>query len=258
MSFDFFNTSLLAFGSKLTAAFTTLTNNAKYAIENVDKALSELEYYQQYINKNYRVPVPTRSTMAVRVNEIYSVIDESVDIKELKYENNTFSVEVTYFNNSTNKITNAVGETSTLKEGYAYVVPSTTNTRMTKEIRFSSSDDKKGNEILLFKFRVDNEGKIFLGGDLRTTLKLFPQDATQYTSLSGGETITFPYTAQDYECICVIGYIDNILVNVNDTTIIKGGGGGGYHNRNHAIIYLKKGDVVSGTIETGFKINYNY
>ena len=257
MSFDFFNTSLLAFGSKLTAAFSTLSNGAKYAVENIDKALSELEYYQQYINKNYRVPVPTRAGMAVRTNEIFDVIDEFVDIKELKYDNNLLSVEVTYFTSSTHRVTNAIGSTE-LKEGYAYVVPAVSNTRMTKTIRFSDTEDRKGNETLLFGFRIDDNGNIFLRGDLRSTLRLFPQDATQYTSLSKGSTITFPYTAKGYECVCCVGYNNNIDVKVNGETIIKGIGGGVYENTNHAILYLKKGDVVTGNINYGFKINYNY
>ena len=57
MTFNFFNTSRLAFGSKLTAAFKQLNNMMDNSLEAVDRALSDLDYYQQYINKNYRFPM---------------------------------------------------------------------------------------------------------------------------------------------------------------------------------------------------------
>lgn len=257
MSFEFFNTSALAFGSKLTAAFKQLENSSIYAIDNLDRVLSDLDYYQQYIDKNYRVPVPTREGMAVRVNEIYAVIDEIAEIKKMEYSNNLLSVEVTFFNKTTNRITNAIGSTE-LKEGYAYVIPAPSNDRLTRNIRFSANDDKKASEILLFAFRVNSEGRIFLKGSLISPLKLYPQDATQYTSLSKGSNLTFPYTATEDECICVVGKRNNFDLKINGTSEIYGVGGGVYDNINHTVIYLKKGDTVSGTIDFGFKINYNY
>jgi len=257
MSFEFFNTSALAFGSKLTAAFKQLESSSIYAIDNLDRVLSDLDYYQQYIDKNYRVPVPTREGMAVRVNEIYAVVDEIAEIKKMEYSNNLLSVEVTFFNKTTNRITNAIGSTE-LKEGYAYVIPAPSNDRLTRNIRFSSTNDQKASEILLFAFRVDNRGRIFLKGNLTNPLKLYPQDATQYTSLSKGSNLTFPHTATEDECICVVGKRNNFDVKVNGTSVIYGVGGGAYDNINHTILYLKKGDRVSGTIDFGFKINYNY
>lgn len=259
MSFEFFNTSSLAFGSKLTAAFKQLENNLTYALANVDNVLAGLEYYQQYIDRNYRVPVPTRPQMAVRTNEIYSVIDEVRKIKQLEYdaEQNKFKVNIVFYNSSSHKVTNAVGQTE-LKAGYAFVSPAPSNNRLTREIRFSEESNTQGSEILLFQYRIDTEGRIFLIGNLIKNLNLYPQDATQYTSLSKSENLTFPYTATDYECICVVGYRNNFDAKVNDTSVIKGIGGGVYDNINHAILYVKKGDVISGTINFGFKVNYNF
>lgn len=257
MSFEFFNTSRLAFGSKLTAAFQQLDNNKTYALENLNRVLSDLDYYQQYIDKNYRVPIPTREGMAVRVNELFAIIDDIVAIKKLEYDNGLLSVEITFFTKNTNKATNAIGSTE-LKEGYAFVMPSPSNTRLTRNIRFSANNDKTGSEVLLFEFRIGTDNHIYLKGNLTSILKLYPQDATQYRSLTRGEYITFPYTAQDYECLCVVGYDNNTYIAVNGQTIIAGGGSDKYLNRNHAILYVKKGDVVSGNINYGFKINYNY
>lgn len=259
MSFEFFNTSSLAFGSKLTAAFKQLENSLTYSLENVDNVLAGLEYYQQYIDRNYRVPVPTRPQMAVRTNEIYTVIDEVRKIKQLEYdaEQDKFKVNIVFYNNSSHKVTNAVGETS-LKSGYAFVSPAPSNNRLTREIRFSGESKVQGSEILLFQYRIDNEGRIFLLGDLIDTLNLYPQDATQYTSLTKSENLSFPYTASDYECLCLVGYRNNFDAKVNGVSVIKGIGGASYTNINHAIVYVKKGDVISGTINFGFKVNYNF
>lgn len=257
MTFEFFNTSSLAFGSKLTAAFKQLDNTMTYSLENIDRVLSDLDYYQQYIEKNYRVPSPTRPQMAVRTNEIFSVIDEMNPIKKIAYEDNLFKVNISFYDQKTHKITSAYGETS-ITEGYAYVAPSPSNSRIDRLIRFTETEGAQGSEILLFKYRIDGEGRIFLIGDLRDRLRLYPQDATQYTSMSKGASLTFPYTATDYECLCLVGYVNNFDVQVNGSSVIKGIGGASYTNKNHAIVYVKKGDVISGTIDFGFKVNYNF
>lgn len=256
MTFEFFNTSRLAFGSKLTAAFKQLNNNMFYALQNMETVLNGLNFYEQYKNRNYRAPVPTRPEAVVRVNELYALIDEIVTLQELRVVDNTFKVKTTFFTKNINRITNAIGET-TLKAGYAYVTPAPSNSRMTREIRFSETNNQRGGEILLFQFRIGTGNRIYLIGNLTTPLRLYPQDATQYKSISRGNWIGLPYTAQDYECICVRGWRNNFHIMVNGETIVKGVGGGAYDNINHAILYLKKGDVVSGAAEFAFKINYN-
>lgn len=257
MSFDFFNTSLLAFGSKLTAAFKTLDNSANYAIDNLNKVLSDLDFYQQYLNKNYRVPIPTREGMAVRSNEIFALIDETIFIKKMEVSNGLFSVEISFFTSSVNRMTNAVGSTE-LKQGYAYVIPTISNSNPTRNIRFSSTNDIKSGEKLLFGFRIDSDNNIFLEGDLRESLKLYPQDATQYKSLSKGSSISLPYTATEPVCVCLIGNLNNISVAKNGKVLIKDGGETHHGQIRHCILYLKKDDVVTGTINRGFIINYNY
>jgi len=256
MTFEYFNTSSLAFGSKITAAFRQLENNMTYAINSVDAILGDLEFYQQFITKNYRVPAPIRATMAARTNELYAIVDDMNKINYLSFNDNTLFATILYYNPTNHRITRATGST-TIREGYAYVSPSPSNTKLTRTIRFSSSSTAQGNEILLFQYRVDPEGRIFLVGDLRTSLKLYPQDATQYKSLSKGDGITLPYTANDYECLCIVGHRNFLDVQVNGETIIKGDGGGAYDNINHAIIYVKKGDVVSGSAQFAFKVRYN-
>ena len=54
MSFDFFNTSYLAFGSKLYAAFVTLENLIMEAEDNLEQVKSDQAIYDEYLNKNYQ------------------------------------------------------------------------------------------------------------------------------------------------------------------------------------------------------------
>lgn len=257
MTFEFFNTSRLAFGSKLTAAFKQLNNDLYYALQNMDSVLDALSFFDQYKNRNFRAPVPTRGQMVARVNELFALVDDMVTLQELKYEEEIFSVKTTFYTKGINRITNAVGSTS-LKEGFAFVTIAPSNSRMTRQIRFSDKDDRTGAEILLFGFRINENGKIFLKGNLSENLRLYPQDATQYKTLTKGDSITLPYTAQEYECVCLCGRRNAFSVSINGTEIVKGFGGGAYDNFNHIVIYLKKGDTVTGEIQSGFKINYNY
>ena len=53
MSFDYFNTSYLAFGQKLYSAFATLDSLAKEAKLNIDKIMTYQSLFDDYLNKNY-------------------------------------------------------------------------------------------------------------------------------------------------------------------------------------------------------------
>ena len=88
-------------------------------------------------------------------------------------------------------------------------------------------------------------------------LFLIPNDISQYTNISLGERVATigSYTAQDYECLCIIGKENDLLVKLNGTTILKGQG------RNmvrHCIVYAKKGATISGTYSEIYRINYSH
>lgn len=257
MTFDFFNSSRLAFGSKITAAFNQLEKELDSALDNINSIFDDAAVYKDYINKNYVVPQPVRPTMAARVDEIYSVIDEMTVLKSIDFTNDSLSIDLTYFNSAASRIIRATGST-TIKEGYAFITVPRSNNELDKTIRFSEDNEPERNEILLFEYRVDNNGKVNLKGNLMPIFRFYPQDATQYKSLTRNTTITLPYTATDYECVCVIGTTRYIEVFVNGIRTIRGSGSSGYDNKNHAILYLKPGDIVSGSAESAFKIGYNY
>jgi len=267
MTFEFFNTSNLAFGSKLTSAFKTLDDMAQRSSNNIDILLSDLEFYEQYLDRNYRVPAPTTGTMAARTNELFNLLDEKVEIQEVDYSDGLFSFGCSWCDKNTKKITVASGTTS-IKNGYAYVLPASSNTRMRRTIRFSDVADKANSEIQLFQYRINSNGNIFLIGNLIDSLDLFPQEFNQYKSLGKGSNISLPYTAKDYECIAVRAYYhsngdDDVLkdlkVAVNGKIIMNARDTFPHHlGYRHCIVYLKPNDVLTGTYGAAFKINYNF
>lgn len=261
MTFDFFNTSNLAFGKKLTQAFKTL-NDLMTASENaLDIALENLEYYQQYGKLSYLAPVPTKLTAPVRTDELLNTIAGYSIFSQLQYLNGLLSVKLVRLNKNTDKILLAQGSTE-LKEGYAFVTPSISNTEAQRNIRFDEDNNPKGSEFLLFQFRIDSKGKIHLGGDIQNFLNYYAYDATQYRSLSKGDEISLPYTAEDYECVCVVGQDLKLEIKVNDKVILSGRA---TSNRDYqidhiayGIVYLKPKDKLSGIYGKAFKVNYNY
>lgn len=76
MTFNFFNTSDLAFGGKLTSAFKQLFNSLQQAEDNIDSVLEKQAIYSDYFFKNYIVGEPTNATQPCRTNEILNIIQQ--------------------------------------------------------------------------------------------------------------------------------------------------------------------------------------
>lgn len=74
MTFDFFNTSDLAFGGKLTSAFKQLFNKVGQAEDNINSVLEKQAIYSDYFFKNYIVGEPTNATQPCRTNEILDIV----------------------------------------------------------------------------------------------------------------------------------------------------------------------------------------
>ena len=265
MSFDYFNTSHLAFGSKLTKAFRQLEDLCDTAEGNLNQLFTDLELFDGYINKNYRCPRPSRSDAPSRTNEIFDIFNDRVyNIKYLGYSNGTLTARINLFNRVTNRMTSGVGTTE-LTEGYAFVTEAISNSNVGSNITFvENSLDGQGR--LLFKFRVDSSNRINII-PLDDSLILFnPAGVTHVTSMSKGAEISSGYTATDYETICVVGLKEGVYepdnqgspgrlyidVNGQMHTRIEG-----RHVRKYAIVYLKPGEVLSGTFSKAFKIIYS-
>lgn len=257
MTFDFFNASNLAFGAKLTGAFTQLDNLAEAAESNLERVYYNVSIMEDYIGKNYLVAKPTSPNKACRTNEIFDLIDDiKYRLDTIEYKNNKLHIKAHIFNERNSRITVTEGETE-LKEGYAFYRQAKNNTynpdNPTTEMKFVK-EISEGEGELLFQYRIDNSGAININGLDAKVLGMIPFDSTQYSSLSKGETISGDYTANDYECLCIVGNKNNISVKLNGTEILRG-----YGNEcvRHCIIYVKPDDKITGTYNRIFKINYN-
>lgn len=254
MTFDFFNTSNLAFGAKLTGAFTQLENLANAAESHLEIVDERSRIIDEYINRNYMVARPTNKERPCRTNEIFTLVDDiKFRIDRLEYTDSKIKVKVHIFTSNNSRITVAEGE-SELKEGFIFYTMAKSNSAVNTELKFVK-DIKEGTGNLLFEYRIDSSNIINIKGSDVANLGLIPKDSSQYTSISKGETIyENEYTAKDYECVCVVGNENNISIELNGEKILEGKG-----NRclRHCIIYLKPDDRVSGTFSKLFTIKYN-
>ena len=255
MTFDFFNTSNLAFGSKLTKAFNQLDRLCNEAEENIAKILDQQSIFKNYAYRNYQVPVPTKGTSACRTNELFSVIYGEVFIRNLFWDTSTnqLVVDIVKHDKSTNRVSAMSGKTK-IRKGYAYCTYASSNTKMNQTIRFSEERESKSNEVFLFGFFIDENDNSVTLTDSLDNLNLYPQDFTQYSTLTKGSTITLPYTAKTYECVALTSNPDRVELYKNGTLIFSGTC---WNTKTHIVLYLKPNDKLTGTVGTAFKISYN-
>lgn len=259
MTFDNFNPGRLGFAKKITSVFNTLDEMLKSSQERLDDITKNTEYYKRFRSKNYQAPAPNNPSMPVRTDEFLDVIDKSDVIKGMSFDGTNFNVDVAVFNEETLRCTRATGST-TLKKGYAIATLSQSLTNLEGTIRFSEMDDAYGVEKTLFQYRVSADGKIHVINP-GSHLGCYPFDDTQYTSITAGDNISIPYTATDYECIaCTVEHAPedqwkHLYVNGNEYFAHTSPRN---MREQHAILYLKPGDKVTGNIKTAFRVVYNY
>lgn len=255
MTFDFFNTSSLAFGSKLTKAFNQLDRLCNEAEENIAKILDQQSIFRNYVHRNYQVPVPTKGTAACRTNELFNVIYGEIFIRNLFWDTSTnqLVVDIVRHDKTTNRVSAMSGETK-IRKGYAYCTYASSNTKMNQTIRFSEEKESKSNEVFLFGFFVDENDNSVTLTDSLDNLNLYPQDFTQYSTLTKGSTITLPYTAKTYECVALTSTPDRVELYKNGTLIFSGTC---WNTKTHIVLYLKPNDKLTGTVGASFKISYN-
>lgn len=257
MSFDFFNTSHLAFGTKLYTAFLTLENLAKEAEKNLDQVFQDQKIFDLYMNKNYQVPRPTKPTSPCRVNEVYDFLnDKAVYITKLTYKEEMLKVGINLYNRNNDRITRLTGET-TIKEGYCFYKSEAVSNENVDRPLYFAKDLSEVQGMILFQYRIDNNNIINLIGST-AELGLIPNDINNYTGISLGDTvagINKTYKSHDYECILVVGRTNNIDVHKNGKRILRGQGN---LCMRCCIVYLKPEDVISGTYEYIQRINYLY
>lgn len=257
MSFEYFNTSHLAFGSKLTRAFRQLEKMCNDAELTIGRYTSDVEYLGEYINRNYRAPMPINPSSPVRADEIFDAINDEIIIKEISYSDNTFTVSINYFNRTNNRFTIGKGST-TLKEGYAFIADSVSNSNPTAEIKFvKTAEQGKGKQ--LFKFRIDSSNNINIVAHTDSIVKFNVGTINNINNISIGESIQLPHTATDYEAVIITSklidmgnefniYINNKLMSSSN----------GYTHRNYFMAYLKPDDTIRADhYANAYKVIYN-
>ena len=248
MSFEYFNTSHLAFGSKLTRAFRQLEKMFNDANENISIYIQNLDVLGEYVNRNYRCPFPTNPDMAVRCSELFDLINDEYIIKEAEYKDGTLKIAVNTFDRNTNKM-NIISGSTDLKEGYAYYHPSISNTNPASIIEFTNEQDSaKG--LCLFKYRVDDNGfvNIFDGSSDVIDFKIGNMD--KINSISLGNTVSLPYAATDYCCILIVGNktagtSTSLSCSINNVEVCHSEGS--YH-KDAYIAYLKPNDILTASV----------
>lgn len=257
MTFDFFNTSHLAFGSKLTKAFLQLDRLCTEAEENQESLNTIIEQYSQYVNRNYKAPFPTRPDAPCRTNEIFDIINDLNSIKYLRInEEGNLECAINLFKRVSNRFTVATGTTE-LKKGYASVLDSISNARPEREIQFTETYPSSGN--FLFEFRIDEYNNINIVGDSKSYF--IPGDFNHIVGMEYEKDVsTSSYTAEGNECIVCVGLggsgntIRRLTVKVDDTTKIDVGTKNG---KNFGVVYLKPGQTLTGTMSRAFKVKYS-
>lgn len=273
MTFDYFNTSHLAFGSKITRAFNQLNKLTNEGQAKIDELLAIYELYNQFIDRNYPAPFPSRPDAPVRAKELFDIMNDGNSIRTiyLDEEEDELHVKVTLFNRLTNRFT--VGEgTTDLKSGYAFCSSSISNASPNREINFAE-EYSDGHGRFLFQFRVDGNNNINIVGD-ESYNYFIPSNFDHIKDLEKGPTVLTSsridgtgYKAEDYEAILVVGYSYNqdsdnprkgesksdLRVKVNDVEYVDCAG---WYNRQYVVVYLKPGDVLKASCKTAFKVIY--
>lgn len=255
MTYDFFNTSYLAFGSKLTRAFRSLADKLDNSYVNVELLQQQLTYYDQYINRNYKVPTPSGGGSPVQAKQIYDILKvKQCIIRDLSYADGKLHVAVSYISNG-NKITYASGETE-LTKGYCYIKTALTNDAPSTELTFVEEEDEGKN--LLFSFEIQSD-KVRLS-DLDDTFPLFcgsydnHYKTMTWTEVDSSDYLNQEITHDTYLIAIVKGSgrlevsIDNkVIWGVNCPTYLK-----------YSIpLYLKPGETFTGAtnLEHLFRID---
>ena len=185
MTFDFFNTSDLAFGGKLTSAFKQLFNKCKQAEDNIDSVLEKQAIYSDYFFKNYIVGEPTNASSPCRTNEILNIIKNKkgnifVILSNDAKGNSTVSVKANIYDFTNNIVTiiqdsftitkeewgvkvdtSVAGQKKLFVKRYFYAKPAKDNMSMivNVDIRMDKKTELEEDEFLAFIVKVNPYGE---------------------------------------------------------------------------------------------------
>lgn len=191
MTYDYFNTSYLAFGDKLKKAFKSLGSLLDNGYKKVDSLSTQLSFIGNYLDKNYQVTNPNSEDDPCNCDTIYKLLRNNpisnliisphgVTINESE-EFKGIQVSLVFFNPITDKLCTANGYSTTstkeIKSGTCFLIPSVINNNFEGQILFFSKDETvivSANAIKLFDFDYITEEDNILLSNISEYIELKP------------------------------------------------------------------------------------
>lgn len=258
MSYDYFNTSSLAFGTKLTTAFNSLSRLIDETKESMAYIQEARDFYAPYYEKNFDVPIPKTPQSAVRT-EYFSDWALTADPRvEYEFANDGIDFTVVTKDSAYGVVTKHVGYTQD-NVGSVYGIR---EYRTSGDVQLLSFVEKEGYDHL-FDYRYSNQKWIILSNQNTDLIPLEYGEYNQYRELNVVETVTpGSYTATDYECVVLSGYEQyappniqrqKLEVYLNDDLVCDTTESLGFSK---VVLYLRPGDVIKGKYSNGLRILY--
>ena len=274
MTYDYFNTSYLAFGDKLKKAFKSLGSLLDNGYKKVDSLSSQLSFVGNYLDKNYQVVYPTGEDNPCNCETIYKLLKSnpisninispySLTVDESE-ELSGIQVGLTFFNPVTDKLCTASGYSTTedkeIKSGSCFLLPSVINNNFDGQILFFSKNDTiivSSTAIKLFDFDYISEEDNIMLSNISEYIELKP--GLYDRSYSGGRVIdvTDKYynkalPSRKMLLVKTINTSGNVVIDVtfkgdsNPTTMYSLHPSTGGKWSNYVLpLYLNEGDIIN-------------
>lgn len=274
MTFDYFNTSYLAFGDKLKKAFKSLGSLLDNGYKKADSLSTQLSFIGSYLNKNYQVTNPNNEDDPCNCETIYKLLrnnpisninilpyslitDESEELKGIQ-------VSLTFFHPITDKLCTALGystiNTKEIVNGTCFLLPSVINNNFNGQLLFFSKDEDiivSANAVRLFDFEYIPEENNILLSNISEYIELKPglYDRPYSTGRVVNVTNQYYNKALPSRKMLLVKTIDtdgDITITVtfkgdsNPTTVYSLHPNTGGKWSNYILpLYLNKGDVIN-------------
>ncbi len=261
MPFDFFNTSYLAFGDKITRAFRTLGEELDNANKNIEFLQSQLDYINRYTNRNYEVPIPTSSAKATQGQQLYNIFkDTTLLIKEMAInEDGGITLNVVRYNPNNHIYTEGTGDSGDLDWGWAILAQARSNNNRNRTIEFVQTEPVSNK---LFKFRIEN-GRINIS-ELADYVNIYPSNYCGHYKDVTLTAVDNPHTSTGYETVVTESDVVRFNYYTSELTegdtiggFIKGGSPGRVDCTGCGVGYLYEGEKVENKKgNTVYRIDY--
>lgn len=272
MTYEFFNTSYLAFGIKITRAFKSLAQLFDNANKNFQSITEQLSYIGKFIGRNYAVGTPDDPDKPCNCQMIYDILKinpiSNLLILPATNDDNIIdgiTLRFNAINPNTNKPTIFSGTIHELR-ATVYARLSTRNNVFSGNLYYDSlnsdeddknynySTDVKGNMIRLFTYEYNKDEGTFLLYNLNTDLNFLCSTYNRkYSScniidrtsllnqkISGRKMLIAVTEYKNADVALKVKYN-----NDQDYTIVYSIPKGNKSNQYGLPLYLNDGDIVS-------------